>query len=247
MNRFAAASALVLSSSLALVAPAYSLDWATNGAVSLTSGSYSVSQSSGSVNLTAVRQGGKTGAYTVTYTTVNGSASSPGNFTAETGTIKWANGDNSAKTFNIAVNSKNVFSGTKNFAIRLKAGTATMLGAHSSATVTISGGSKPATTTTPTTTKSIRQWVSCSETIDESNQLASALTAAANNAFVLSVDCPVRFHTGSAASRSITVPDGVTVKFSGSGEFLTVSNGPSALKITHPNKVTFINYNQTYL
>jgi hypothetical protein len=248
MNRFAIAAALVLSSSVALVAPAYSLDWATNGAVSLTSGSFAVSQSSGSVVITAVRQGGKTGAYSVTYKTVNSSASAPANYTTETGTIKWASGDNSAKTFTIPVNTSNVFSGTKSFAVRLTADANTMLGAHGSATITITGGSAPTAPTTPVVvTKSIKQWVTCSETIDESNQLAAALTAAANNAFELLIDCPVRFHTGTASNSSITVPDGVTVKFSGEGEFLTVSNGPKALKIAHPNQVTFVNYNQTYL
>jgi hypothetical protein len=95
--------------------------------------------------------------------------------------------------------------------------------------------------------KSIKQWVSCSETIDETNQLAAAITAAANGAFVLQVDCPVRLHTGTAASNSVNVPDGVTVKFTGSGEFLSGYGGPPALAVDHPQLVTFVDYNQSYL
>jgi hypothetical protein len=90
--------------------------------------------------------------------------------------------------------------------------------------------------------------VSCSEAIDETNQLAAAIVAAAGDAFVLQVDCPVRFHTGAAASGSINVPDGVTIRFAGSGEFLTGNgSGPPALAVEHLQLVTFIDYNQSYL
>jgi hypothetical protein len=115
-----------------------------------------------------------------------------------------------------------------------------MLGSPTSAVVNIVGG-------TPTVTKSIRAWVSCSETIDESLQLEQALLSAANNAFTLLVDCPVRFHTGTAATRSIAVPDGVTIAFQGAGEFLVVSSGPPALTVAHPADVTFFDWNVTYL
>jgi hypothetical protein len=71
--------------------------------------------------------------------------------------------------------------------------------------------------------------------------------AAAGDAFVLQVDCPVRFHTGAAASGSINVPDGVTIRFTGSGEFLTGNGGPPALAIDHVQLVTLIDYNQSYL
>jgi len=104
-----------------------------------------------------------------------------------------------------------------------------------------------ADTASSSSTKSIRHWVSCDESIDESAQVEAALQAAANHAFTLVVDCPVRLHTGSAASRSIAVPDGVTIEFEGAGEFLAVSNGPPALTVANPDEVTFINWNYTYL
>jgi hypothetical protein len=64
---------------------------------------------------------------------------------------------------------------------------------------------------------------------------------------VLQVDCPVRFHTGAAASQSVNVPDGVTLQFTGTGEFLTGDGGPPALAVDNVQLVTFIDYNQTYL
>ncbi len=124
--------------------------------------------------------------------------------------------------------------------MRLTAGTGTILGTRTSAVVTIVGS-------TTTVTKSIRAWVSCNETIDESLQLEQALLSAANNAFTLLVDCPVRFHTGTASLTSIPVPDGVTIAFQGAGEFLIVSNGPPALTVAHPAEVTFLDWNLTYL
>jgi len=57
----------------------------------------------------------------------------------------------------------------------------------------------------------------------------------------------VRLHTGAAASHSINVPDGVTMKFTGSGELLIGYGGPAALSVDNVQLVTFIDYNQTFL
>jgi hypothetical protein len=89
--------------------------------------------------------------------------------------------------------------------------------------------------------------VTCDPSIDESAQLEAAIDAAANNAFNLVIDCPVRFHTGTAWTRSIPVPDGVTISFSGAGEFLIVDGGPPALLIAHPELVSFFDWNITAL
>jgi hypothetical protein len=89
--------------------------------------------------------------------------------------------------------------------------------------------------------------VTCDASIDESTQLEVAIDAAANNAFILLIDCPVRFHTGSASTRSIPIPDGVTISFSGAGEFLIVDGGPPALTVAHPALVSFFDWNVTGL
>ena len=234
------ALALTLSAQIALVAPSAAVTWNYNGAVSLSASSYNVSETGGSVTLIAERSGGTHGAISVSYKTVNETAVAGAQFTAETHTLTWADGDGSHKTFTIPILDTKTFSGTKYFAVRLTAGTSTLLGSPTSAVVNIVGG-------TPTVTKSIRAWVSCSETIDESLQLEQALLSAANNAFTLLVDCPVRFHTGTAATRSIAVPDGVTIAFKGAAEFLVVGSGPPALTVAHPAEVTFFDWNLTYL
>jgi hypothetical protein len=211
------------------------------GTVSLNSANYSTSESAGSITLVATRSGGTEGAASVTYTTINKTAVSGQQFSAVYGTLAWANGDGMDKTIKIPV-SATPFSGTKSFDVQLTAGSGTQLGSHGSATVNIVG-----TATATVVTKSIKQWVTCSETVDETGQLEQALIMAANHAFTLIIDCPVRLHTGTASFTSINVPDGVTVQFQGSGEFLGVHSGPPALAVAHPATVSFIDWTYTYL
>jgi hypothetical protein len=227
---------------MAVAATVTSNSVTSSGNIGMTSSTFTGNQYAGSVTLSAQRTGGTTGAVSVTYVTVPESAHAGVQYTSETGTLSWAAGDATNKTFTVPLATSPAFTGTLSFAVRLTAGSGTQLGAHTSALVSIVGGTTP-----PPITKSIKQWVSCSDTIDETAQLASALQAAANNAFTLIVDCPVRLHTGTAAASSIAVPDGVTLEFQGAGEFLAVSNGPPALTVANPSQVTFINWNYTYL
>jgi hypothetical protein len=244
-HRSFAVRALALSAQLALVIAASSsaaraASVAVNGDVSMSASVYSVGQSAGSVTLTLRRMGGTHGALSVSYHTVAETALAGKQFTAKTGTVTWADGDAGNKTIVIPILNVAPVTSTKYFAVRLTPGTGTIIGSPSNSIVDIVGG-------TPKATKSIRAWVSCNDTIDESVQLEQALLSAANNSFTLIVDCPVRFHTGTASTRSIAVPDGVTLSFQGAGEFLTVSNGPPALTVAHPSEVTFIDWNLTYL
>jgi Calx-beta domain len=238
--------ALTLSTQFALVCAAITAtsaasaeSVAVNGGITLTAGTYTVAENAGSVTITAERGGGKTGALSVSYTTANGTALAGKQFTAKTGTLTWANGDTSNKTFTIAISDATPTTTTKWFAVRLTAEDGTLLGYHGSATIDIVGAAQ----TTAATSKSIRQWVSCSDDIDESAQLQAALTAAANNAFTLVIDCAVRLHTGSAASHSIPILSGTTVQFESGGEFLIGANSIPALTIANLSEVTLLNWN----
>jgi hypothetical protein len=118
---------------------------AINGTIGFASATFPVNQSAGSVIITVARATAKRGAMSVTYSTANGSALAGTNYTATSGTLKWANGDGSSKTFTVPVSSTNLFTGTKTFVVKLVAGANTLLGSQTSATVTITGGSKPVT------------------------------------------------------------------------------------------------------
>ena len=233
--------AMAACSIIALNSMAHAESVSANGDVHLTAATYTVAESAGSVIVTATRSGGTSGTVSVTYTTENDTAVAGVAFAAKSGTLTWANGDGSNKTISIPImNTKTT--GTKAFFVRLKAVGSTILGTHTGATVDIVSSSAA---TAPSTTKSIKEWgVSCSDTIDDTAQLKAAMAAAANNAFTLVIDCPVRFHTGSAGGSPVAVPDGVTMSFLGSGEFLTTGVG---LTVANLSAVTFIDFNMDVL
>ena len=118
-----------------------------SGAIGFSAGSFPVDQSAGSVIVTVVRRTSKKGAISATYSTANVTAVDGTNYTAESGTLSWADGDGSSKSFSIPINSSNVFTGTKRFQVRLAAGTNTTLGSHPNTGVVITGG--PATPPPP--------------------------------------------------------------------------------------------------
>jgi Calx-beta domain len=110
------------------------------GSFVLSASSYSASQIAGAVNVTVIRTGGSYGAASVTYATNNGTAVSGQDFTATNGTLQWADGDTSARSFTIGISSVAPFSGNKSFSIALtnpSAGAA--VGSPQQATVTIQG------------------------------------------------------------------------------------------------------------
>jgi hypothetical protein len=72
--------------------------------VALSSNSYSVAAASSAI-VTINRTGPSTGTASVSYTTANGSAMAGTDYVATSGTITWADGDSSAKTVNIPVES----------------------------------------------------------------------------------------------------------------------------------------------
>ena len=252
-NRSFSLLALTLSAQLALIvfsattssSVARATSVAAKGDVSLSHSNYSVADSAGSITLTAQRFGGTQGALSVSYRTIDETAVAGAQFTAATGTLTWANGDGADKSITIPISNSETFTGIKYFGVQLNAGPGTKLGSHTSATVNIVGGASS------TSTKSIRDFVSCDEEVDESAQLEQALLSAANNAFTLVIDCPVRFHTGTEARRSIAVPEGVTLSFQGAGEFLVADNGVPALTIADPEQkpsdANFLDWNITDL
>lgn len=86
------------------------------------------------------------------------------------------------------------------------------------------------------TMKSIHNWTTCNGTTDDTAGTVEAFAAAANNAFILVVDCPVRLHSGLAIDRAIFIDNDTTVKFTGAGKFV-VDN------LFHPAFVIANSYN----
>jgi hypothetical protein len=91
--------------------------------------------------------------------------------------------------------------------------------------------------------KSIRSYVSCTGTSDDSAGAAKAFAAAKNSAFTLVVDCPVRLHSGIAVDRGIFIDSGTTVEFTDNGKFIVDNLFHPAFTIVNSNGIHLTNWN----
>ncbi|MDP1579306.1 MAG: Calx-beta domain-containing protein [Candidatus Didemnitutus sp.] len=99
--------------------------------------SWLAAEQNGTVTLTLVRSRNAVGALSVNYATVAGTATSPADFAAQSGTITWHDGDSSNKTITITLVADGIFEGTENFTVTLSGVTGGLLGPNNLATVTI--------------------------------------------------------------------------------------------------------------
>ena len=94
--------------------------------------------SSGSATIKVTRTGGSNGAVGVSYATSNETANAGSDYTATSGTLSWANGDTSNKTFSVPITDDGVYEGneTLNLILKKPKGGAT-LGSPNTAVLTI--------------------------------------------------------------------------------------------------------------
>lgn len=109
------------------------------GALQLSSATSSVPQSAGTLTVTVNRTGGSGGAASVQYATANGSAVAGTDYTATTGTLSWASGDATSKTFAVPISNATPFNGTKTFTVSLASASGSTMGSPTSDIVTING------------------------------------------------------------------------------------------------------------
>jgi hypothetical protein len=72
------------------------------GTVQLATSMASVSEAAGTITVTVTRTG-PDGAVSVSYATMDGSATSPADYLAAAGTLNWADGDATPKTFQVTI------------------------------------------------------------------------------------------------------------------------------------------------
>lgn len=92
------------------------------------------------------------------------------------------------------------------------------------------------------TKRSIREWVSCTGTTDDTTGAIKAFAAAKNNAFTLEVDCPVFLHSTTAIDRGIFIDNETTVEFSGKGKFVVDNMFHPAFVIANSSNITLTNW-----
>jgi len=113
---------------------------AAPGTLALSASSYTVAQTAGSLTVSVSRTGGSGGAISVQYATVDGTARAGSDYSSSIGTVAWASGDSSAKTFTVPISSATPFSGSRSFTIRLSnAGGGATQGSPDTTSVTING------------------------------------------------------------------------------------------------------------
>jgi subtilisin-like proprotein convertase family protein len=110
----------------------------TIGDLQFSAAALSVVENQPSVTITVTRTNGSANALTVNYATSNGTATAGADYTAAAGTLNWANGDTTAKTFTIPVSDDRLVEGLETILLTLSNPTGgAALGAQSTATVNV--------------------------------------------------------------------------------------------------------------
>lgn len=97
-----------------------------------------------------------------------------------------------------------------------------------------------------TGSKSIRAWVSCTGSSDDTAGVAKAFAAARHGAFTLVVDCPVNLKVGTDIARSIFIDEGTTVEFTEAGKFTVDNVFIPAFVIADSSNITLTDWNVEY-
>lgn len=107
------------------------------GTVQFTAGTASVSENFSSVVLSVSRTGGSVGAASVNFATTGITATPGSDFTAQTGTLNWSNGESASKNIVVPITNDALIEGNETFSVTLSSPTGATLGATTTTTVTI--------------------------------------------------------------------------------------------------------------
>ncbi len=121
---------------------AYTLHWAYTGgqpagALQFSAALYMVSEDGGSATVRVSRVGGSAGAASAVYATVAGTATAGADFISATGSLTWANWDNTDRIITIPILNDGIKESSENFTIALSNITSALAGAITQATVQV--------------------------------------------------------------------------------------------------------------
>lgn len=116
--------------------------------IQFSTASFSVSEDVGSVTVTVTRSGNTATTSSVNYATSNGSASSPGDYNAISGTLTFAPGE-SSKSFNVVINNDSTKEQNETFNVILGGVSNGLLGSPIAVTITIVDNDKRSRIITP--------------------------------------------------------------------------------------------------
>jgi Calx-beta domain len=219
------------------------------GSVHLSGSSYVVGQSAGSLTVTVDRVSGTNGAIAVSYDTHNSTAVASTDYMPTLGTLRWADGDSSPKTFTVPISNATPFAGNKTFGITLSDATAgAAITSPGIATATISGDQAPGSLALAAASASIAQGGgSLTVTVDRTGGTNGAVTVAyatSNGTAVAGADYSATSGTltwasGDGASKTFSVPVSDATPFSGDKSFaITLSGATGGATMGAPSSMT---------
>ncbi len=210
------------------------------GRVALSAASYSINQNQGSLKVSVNRVGGSRGNISVAYAETAKTAIAGRDFTAATGTLRWADGDASAKVLTIGISNATPFSGTRSFTIALSSATGgAALSSPSSAIATIKGsataavGSVQFSAATYNVAQNAGQGIISVHRTGGSAGAISVSYAASSGGAIAGTDFTATRGTlnwgdGDVASKTISIPVSNARPFSGTKSLSVALSAPTA-------------------
>jgi hypothetical protein len=224
---------------------------ATVGTLVLADATYTISQSLQSVTISVNRTGGAVGKTSVAYQTTNGTAVAGTDYKTASGTLSWADGDSTAKSFQVAISNSKPFSGNKTFSVALSGATGgAMIGDPQSSTVTIAGdasasvGNFQLSASTYTVGQATGTVAIVVNRAGGSNGTASVVYSTTNGTAIAGTDFTatsgtLKWASGDTASKSFTVAISNATPYTGNRSFTVNLSTPSAgATISSPGSAT---------
>ena len=216
------------------------------GHLEFSAANYIVNEAGRSVLVTVQRVSGTHGAVPLLYATDDGTASAPGNYTKTTGTLEWADGDSTPKTFSVDISNSIPFSGTKAFSVVLSDPTegAAIIN-PGVATVSINGDAPSGTIALAGPSASVAQTagfakLTVNRTGGSEGEVAVAYatsngTAAAGVQYT-ATSGTLTWASGDASPKTLAVPVSDASPFSGDKSFvLSLANASGGAAVGTPN------------
>lgn len=195
------------------------------GTLALSAASYSGGEGSGPVTITVRRTDGSQGAVSIDYSTADGTAVAGSDFTATNGTLNWADGDSSDKTFQVAILDDSEVEGNESFTVSLSAPSGgAALGSPATANVSVSSND------TPSSSGSIRFTSAAASVAENAGSVTLSLERTGGSSGAVSVNWATANGTATAGA-DFTAANG-SVSF-GDGE-----TGPKSIQVTIADDTT---------
>lgn len=180
------------------------------GQVSCVQAEVQISESAGAVQVVLARAGGFDGVLPIKYTTVDGSAKAPGDYTAQSGTLQWPTGAES-QVIAITLADNELVHAQRRFSLRLSADSAGLIGESNVCTIVITDDDSTPAIVAP------------ADQVTQANQATAVLAFTVSDADQSADDLTV---TASSSNQDL-VPD-ANIVLGGAGENRTVQVTPRA-------------------